>query len=160
MDCPDCNKTLNSDTALMQHYLNKHGKHLCTECFKTFWSAASLEQHSDSKHTTIERYDSHSHDDPYPGIAGYWIPRNKFKGNSKSFGWFECDSCTKTWFSAHAHKRFKQGCQVCEEESFPCCLWVNTSYNNDKDSANMDKSDRPHDRARCEACRKGQCIEC
>jgi hypothetical protein len=159
MDCPDCSRTLNSDHALMQHYLGKHGKHLCTECFKTFWSKTSLEQHVNSKHGTTKTWSrhSHSHDDPYPGIAGYWEPRNTYEGN-KSFGWFECNHCAKTWFSAHAHKRFKQGCQVCEEQSFPCCMWVNTGCN-DKDSLNDEKDDGPHDRARCEACRKGHCMD-
>ena len=154
MDCPDCSKTLYSSHALGQHCLAKHGKHICTECMKGFNSARSLKKHGRNvvMHSS-GRSAGHSHDDPYDGIEGYWVSRDSFQG-SKSFGWFECQDCSKTWFSAHAQKRYKQGCQECEEWTLPCCLWVNTGSN---DNERRDRDDVPHDRARCQACKRGVC---
>ena len=162
--CPNCSKTLYSDQALRQHCVDTHGRHLCTICNKTVATSKGLRQHTESVHghepTKCSRKkfvtQRHSHNDPFPGIEGYWISREKFYG-TKSFGYFECSHCSKEWFSAHAHKRFKQGCQDCEQMAFPCCLWVNTGEQDH--SRKHDDDDGPHDRARCEACRKGCCLE-
>lgn len=170
--CPSCSKILSSDQALRQHHLDKHGRHLCLTCSKSFNSSNGLRMHSESKHGGVSssktpsrqtqggrkrsRTDRHSHKEPFPGIQGYWDSRESFTG-TKSFGYFECNRCSKEWFSAHAHKQFKQGCQACERMAYPCCLWVNTGEKDDYRDKVLDEDEAPHDRARCQACRHGQC---
>lgn len=161
MECPSCHKTLHSDNAFRQHYRDKHGGHICTDCHRTFRSSHALQRHSERNHAsrnTSSGARDHSHNDPYPGIEGYWTPRLQYQGTRKSFGSYECCSCSKKWLSAHAYKKYKQGCQGCENMSFPCCLWVNSDQDRDRSPHDrLDNGDRPHDRARCEACRRGVC---
>ena len=121
----------------------------CYQCNKNFQSKNALWQHKNSKHPEIK----HKHDPPH-NIEGYWTSRKNFQG-LKSFGRFQCPKCKKKWGSAHAFKKYKQGCQRCERKSLPCCMWVNTG--NDSDFDRDDKNDGPHDSARCEACRYGVC---
>ena len=158
-ECPSCSKILSSDQSLRQHYLGKHGGHLCVDCDRTFRSSHALNQHVYSKHSSLQTFaygaDDHSHSDPFPGIEGYWTERENYSGQ-KSFGHFNCSNCSNKWYSAHAFKHYKQGCQECEKMSFPCCLWVNNGDRKER-SEDSDKDDGPHDRARCEACRRGVC---
>jgi hypothetical protein len=161
--CPSCKYFGSTKSALAQHYLAKHSLYLCPECNKTFVSSRALEQHSSSQHGQTNptskgsgRNNGHDHDDPYPGIEGYWIPRQRFR-TTKSFGSYQCH-CGNDWFSAHAHKNYRQGCQSCEDESYPCCMWVNTESDN-REKRSWEEDDKPHDRARCEACRRGECLQ-
>ena len=122
----------------------------CSQCNKSFQSKDALRQHNNSKHQDND----HKHAPPHDGIEGYWIRRKNFNG-SKSFGRFKCPKCKKAWGSAHAYKKYKQGCKRCEKKSLPCCMWVNTG-DDDRD-IDRDKDHGPHDSARCEACRYGKC---
>jgi hypothetical protein len=101
---------------------------------------------------------AHAHPEPFEGIEGYWVHRAQFSG-TKSFGWYQCDGCDKTWFSAHAFTQYRQGCQSCETQTLPCCLWVNTGSRNNNDGR-PERDDGPHDSLRCEACRQGACRQC
>lgn len=164
MDCPSCTKTFEAVGSLCQHYTAKHGGFLCSRCFKAFTTEKGALMHSEVKHGergssngyAATTTDLHGHEDPYPGIQGYWMRREAYNKGRKSFGWYLCNSCCKTWFSAHAHKFYRQGCQCCETESYPCCMWVNTGYGDRSNRIERDE-DKPHDSARCEACRKGDC---
>lgn len=92
---------------------------------------------------------------PFPDAVGVWVERDQFHGR-KSFGWFQCIGCTKTWQSAHAFKEYKQGCQKCEKYSLPTFLWENQAAKMGKDQQ-VAKTEAPHDRARCQACQYGEC---
>jgi len=48
---------------------------------------------------------------PYAGCEGKWVPTSSFFKMGKSFGYFNCDDCNKTWMSAHAQKKFRQACK-------------------------------------------------
>ena len=64
------------------------------------------------------------------------------------------------WYSFHAYKQYKQGCQRCESDCLPVYMWVNDENNydsDDDDEVEVDKDKPPHDSARCEACRLGVC---
>ena len=93
-------------------------------------------------------------DDPV-GEPGEWIPRLEFNGR-KSFGAFEC-KCRKIWVSAHAYKDYEQGCKGCEQKSLPKFMWVNVvRVRAPRDVREVDPN-KPHDTARCGACRAGVC---
>lgn len=166
-DCLFCDRKLGSAQAMGQHCLDKHNRHFCGTCQKTFKNEHALQQHSSSKHgggsqqhtqrSTRHIEEHHVHGEPYEGIQGYWTTHQAFRG-TKSFGCFTCPSCNNEWFSAHAHKTYKQGCQSCEELSHPCCLWVNTGSDRNR-VADDDNDKAPHDRGRCEACRRGRCLD-
>lgn len=134
----------------------------CTLCKRDFGSTQSLAQHLRDKHNIHSKNrknkgheSEHDHSPPFEEAEGYWVPRRSFEGK-KSFGHFQCGRCSKLWTSAHAFARFKQGCQRCEYNSLPCCLWVNTDdYRSERSDDDEDKA--PHDSGRCEACRLGQC---
>lgn len=98
---------------------------------------------------------------PLPPVPtpGRWLLRKDFRG-TKSFGAFFC-SCGRKWITAHAQKKYKQGCQVCEVESLADYMWQNevsdSDYASSGDSDSDDEAKPPHDSSRCEACRKGVC---
>ena len=119
-------------------------------CSKKFRSQDALTQHVQSAHSAPV----HKHRPPFPGASGRWVPRQAFQGR-KSFGHYRC-SCGRCWGSAHAYPQYKQGCQSCDAETLPCCLWVNDQDAEDRD-VEEPNSDQPHDRERCEACRLGIC---
>ena len=48
---------------------------------------------------------------PYAGCEGEWVPTSSFFKQGKSFGYFNCTDCNKTWMSAHAQKKFRQACK-------------------------------------------------
>ena len=107
------------------------------------------------------RESPHQHHPPRSGLEGrgYWVLREKFMGH-KSFGWFRCcvQDCGKTWFSARAFREFRQGCNNCETDSFPCCMWYNDPQFQDHGTRDMrGKEGEHHDTARCEACKYGVC---
>ena len=85
---------------------------------------------------------------------GQWVARNKFK-REKSFGFFKCHKCNKTWLSAHAFRKYRQGCKGCETKVLPIYLWENHEKNTEIKKKKDNK--KPHDAGRCEACRKGVC---
>mmetsp|Transcript_8427 Transcript_8427/g.24119 ORF Transcript_8427/g.24119 Transcript_8427/m.24119 type:complete len:192 (+) Transcript_8427:64-639(+) len=102
----------------------------------------------------------YGHPKPAPpvGEPGEWVLREVFDGK-KSFGVFFCP-CGRTWTTAHAWKDYKQGCQSCDVETFAFYMWKNDrkgkSYSRKQDNFEDDRP--PHDRARCEACRRGVCM--
>ena len=66
---------------------------------------------------------------PYAGCNGEWVAARSYNGPSKSFGFFGCTFCQKTWMSAHARKGYKQGCKHCDRFFFPVYLWKNDFSN-------------------------------
>ena len=89
---------------------------------------------------------------------GYWVKREKFF-RDKSFGYFVCKDCTKTWLSAHSYKKYKQGCKGCETENYPKYLWFNSiRIEKDPKFEELNK-EKPHDKERCEACHLGFCLD-
>jgi hypothetical protein len=92
---------------------------------------------------------------------GNWVKRKEFPYN-KSFGFFECHSCSKTWVSAHAFVKYRQACKDCKQYALARYMWLNPK----KDDSDEDDSDeesvtikngKPHIKALCEACKKGVC---
>jgi negative regulator of genetic competence, sporulation and motility len=95
--CPDCGKSFASAGPLAQHIQAKHAN-VCIVCNKSFRSESSLNQHTVDKHGTG---------------TSFTLLQSSFTGR-KSFGCFECEGCSKQWSSAHAFRKYKQGCQACE----------------------------------------------
>ena len=126
----------------------------CPVCGKGFASKASRKQHTRDAHRAQPSLKHHDHEPPFTGAAGYWMSRENYSGR-KSFGWFCCPACSNRWSSAHAWRDYRQGCRRCEEESHPCCLWMNTERHDSR--FRHDDDDKPHDVERCEACRQGVC---
>merc|ERR1712136_339121 len=58
---------------------------------------------------------------------------------------------------AGAHKDKRERCQACEEQSFAMCLWYNEGPDTRPERGLQTDDDKPHDSARCEACRQGDC---
>jgi len=87
---------------------------------------------------------------------GRWQYREEFNG-FKSFGYFTCSNCEKSWFSAHAFKEYKQGCKNCNRYYLPDYLWENEK--NENIDPKNEKLQGPHDTERCEACDQGVCID-
>eukprot|EP00798_Chlamydomonas_sp_ICE-L_P013210 gene13210-19045_t len=90
------------------------------------------------------------------GDLGAWVRREDFRGR-KSFGAFQCPRCHRMWTSAHAQTIYKQGCQVCNRASLPLYMWQNLEQR--KKGENTRGGKKPHDARRCEACRRGACIQ-
>jgi hypothetical protein len=88
---------------------------------------------------------------------GEWVPREEFLGR-KSFGWFSCNKCNKSWVSAHAQCIYTQGCKRCETKSYPIYMWKNEGRKQNDETKKIDTI-KPHDSKRCEACKKGDCTE-
>ena len=62
---------------------------------------------------------------PFQGAVGAWVKRRDFEGR-KSFGIFMCHRCKrKTWRSAYAMKKFRQGCKKCNKQLLPKFMWEN-----------------------------------
>jgi hypothetical protein len=92
---------------------------------------------------------------PFQGAVGAWVKRRDFEGR-KSFGIFMCHRCKrKTWRSAYAMKKFRQGCKKCNKQLLPKFMWENSATRENREK-NMQKKG-PHDSRRCEACRLGVC---
>ena len=60
---------------------------------------------------------------PYAGCEGKWVPNSLFYKVGKSFGYFTCEDCNKSWMSAHAQKKFRQACKECFEDTYPSFMW-------------------------------------
>jgi len=141
----------------------------CPQCPKTFKNELSLQQHVEDAHQVKDIYEDEISEDelseysikswrPNPPVdsEGEWVHPHEFKGR-KSFGYFQCLNCRKTWLSTHSFPKYQQGCKRCEIERYPLYLWQN--YTKDvKDKDKVDKT-KPHDVARCEACRAGECLQ-
>lgn len=98
-------------------------------------------------------------DDPVDS-GGEWVVASKCPAR-KSFGAFECASktCDKRWVSAHAFKDFTQGCKECEQHALPKFMWVNHHGRQATHAKEENlKLDKPHDNARCSACKAGVCL--
>lgn len=90
---------------------------------------------------------------------GEWVPRKKFQGQ-KSFGWFTCNKCDKSWMSAHAYKEYQQGCKKCKLYTHPRFMWVNKDTKDEDDEDEERKvlsSKKPHMQKLCKACEAGVC---
>jgi len=87
---------------------------------------------------------------------GEWVARDEFRGK-KSFAFFRCKNCKKTWMSAHGYKQFKQGCKRCDEDYLPLFMWKNHNKRRSVEDMESERLDGPHDSSRCEACRRGVC---
>jgi hypothetical protein len=167
-ECPACFKHFKSCQSKDQHFRAVHGEEedgkTCPACSKQFKSCQARDQHFRSVHGDENDSDEEESDDdswrPNPPVStkGMWVVLHEFRGR-KSFGYFEC-TCSKkdinTWVSAHAAKLYRQGCQKCERYVRPLFMWQNLE-SNDRDK--FRKTDTPHDRNRCEACRAGDCME-
>lgn len=165
--CRVCSRVFKTERSLDQHSYSLHRPH-CNIRSSFFKSKRSLEQHERDKHglSQVSAVDEEVDDDdgpwrPDPPVdtEGIWVLRDNFRG-TKSFGFFKCrgEVCSKTWLSAHAFAKYKQGCQVCETESRPKFLWQNLERKNrDNFDDVQDDEGPPHDQGRCEACRVGVC---
>lgn len=86
----------------------------------------------------------HSHDLPFPGAEGRWVPRLHLTRN-KSFGHFQCQRCKSRWSSAHAFKAYGQQCKKCKRMEQACCMWENTESDRPRDVAEEEEGEqRPH----------------
>ena len=186
-ECPTCNKSFRNEAGRDEHSRVVHpASFACAHCNKNFASEGGRDMHQRAVHkaraasataaSSTQRNrrhrgagagrsdDGNQHeegDDDQPNLRppvdspGYWVRCEEFTGR-KSFGYFQC-GCGKGWMSAHAFPDFMQGCQTCEAESLPTWLWVNISKDVRPREDKID--DKPHDRARCEACKAGQCVD-
>jgi hypothetical protein len=97
---------------------------------------------------------------PRPPVdtPGEWVPLEDFEG-IKSFGFFVCDECGRTWRSAHTYPQFRQGCQGCETKAYATYMWENDpdAPRDPRGPAEEDEDAEPHDQDRCEACQAGIC---
>lgn len=81
---------------------------------------------------------------PYAGCEGHWVSNYDYKNKGKSFGYFQCNYCTKNWMSAHSQKSFKQACKSCDRYFLPAFLWVN-DFKNEKTNENaLEDKNKPH----------------
>lgn len=172
--CEECDRYFNDRDALDQH-LNSaaHNIFYCRSHNRYFLSQGDLDNHYNS---SAHDYEDEEEDEeeweeeeeeeewedeedswppPFPELEGKgnWVLRNDFQGK-KSFGYYICKKCENNWFSAHAHKVFKQGCQSCEFYNHPIYMWENYEKNQGKNTGTCG----PHDRKRCEACSAGDCL--
>jgi hypothetical protein len=97
---------------------------------------------------------------PNPPVdtPGEWVYTDEFEGR-KSFGWFNCGRCGKCWISAHAQPKYKQACKSCNAYSRPILMWQNSEKGKQDKRDKRNESTKPHDRGRCEACKKGDCVD-
>ena len=166
-ECKHCDRWFGSEEAVKQHTQAVHTvTYECKQCDREFRSEGALDQHTRAAHQRISpsslvngRVPSSPVDEP-----GEWVPLDEFTGR-KSFGFFVCTGCRKTWRSAHAFKAFKQGCQRCNKESDALLMWQNyghrrASSDEEDDEDSTEDNDGPHDKARCEAGRYGMCDAC
>jgi hypothetical protein len=99
----------------------------------------------------------HHHPPPFDNAVGRWVLRGDFPGK-KSFGWFECPSCSdRAWSSAHSQTVYKQACKDCRTECFPCCLWVNDTKKAKLGGPSNPTKLKPHRADLCMACKDGMC---
>ena len=93
---------------------------------------------------------------PYLGCTGEWVEARFYYGG-KSFGYFNCIECHKTWMSAHAKKEYEQGCKSCGSYYRPLYLWKN-DYTQPKKEKGLEDNGKPHLSELCKACQKGVCV--
>jgi len=153
-ECDSCDRSFRTQHALSQHTNSVH-VFTCDHCGEDFSSRIYLNFHFRTVHYFP------------PGIAftdGHWIHTEQCT-RRKSFGFFVCP-CGSEWISAHAHKRYMQGCKKCEQETLPRKLWENDNDDNEDDDEDDDEEEdkgieldttKPHDIQRCQACRLGKC---
>jgi hypothetical protein len=60
---------------------------------------------------------------PFEGITGKWVSSQEYKMKAKTFGYYQCNYCQKSWMSAHAQKGFKQGCKSCKRNFYAQFYW-------------------------------------
>ena len=87
---------------------------------------------------------------PLPEMAGLWVKRADCS-QTKSVGKFHCKKCKNRWSSWHSWREYKQTCRNCGHDSLPFAMWQNTGPRETNKEATA--HDKPHDQARCEACR-------
>ena len=163
-ECGICGKRFQTKAARDQHRDAKHIYFNCDDCGREFISKQSLHQHRQAKHANKNKNKKKSlakkpTAPPIPDLKGEWVRPSDFRG-TKSFGFFICWKCANApaWYSAHAFPRFKQGCKVCNIETFPQFLWQNAQRSNREEVGDSEKLNGPHQSDRCEACRSGMCV--
>ena len=161
--CSICPKHFKSRAAAEQHCRDKH-RVACLVCGKRFKSQRAADQHFRDAHPEDDS-DSDSDSDststcddapypPFPGAYGAWVLADAFVGR-KGFGVFECSRCCKTWMSAHAQVRYRQGCRGCNTMLHPLLMWESWEC---RESTERGDTAKPHDRSRCEGCMAGSCL--
>jgi hypothetical protein len=142
----DCQKVFQTQGALNDHSRAVHSSHCnCPECGQSF--SKKLAFHVRAVHYTPPPITSN----------GFWTTTQECS-QRKSFGFFVCE-CGSEWISAHAFKKYKQGCKKCEKETFPRKMWQNEQPKNNSEEPLKLDTKKPHDQQRCEACRLGKCLE-
>ena len=108
---------------------------------------------------TVENKNEDTPPPPFAGIKGDWVTPKAFHGQRQSFGFFQCEGpkCKKSWTSAHAQSRFKQGCKACECWNLPKYMWQNEPGSQRDQEDDQRHGKQPHDSDRCEACQAGEC---
>jgi len=153
--CSVCHKPFKTAKAAKQHHRDVHaakGRTVpCTACDKTFGSASAAEQHFHDVHGDPDP----DFNPPYDTADGEWVWAREFTGR-KSFGVFECNTCSNVWLSAHAQTSYAQACRDCDDYVNPVAMWVN-QYAADSDDESVRAAGKPHHAHRCEACHAGQC---
>lgn len=167
--CEEHDKIFKTEFDFKQHIYSPAHSQQCKIHGRSFKSPKALEQHLKSPihssyfsvklnraFNTPQKFKEHLYIPPPPVPSkGKWLIRSDFP-KEKSFGYFKCYYCNKTWISAHSFKNYKQGCKKCDSLSFPIYLWLNESSNSQNNSSNLQGS---HDKNRCQACKAGKCLE-
>lgn len=55
--------------------------------------------------------------------------KTPYQGNRKTFGFFRCTECDRSWASAHSWANTSQRCLNCDEDVYPY-IQVNFKYKN------------------------------
>lgn len=167
--CTQCTRTFKTVKAMKQHCSAVH-TYCCAPCNRSFKTIGALLQHDNAVHPdeSVMSSDSESeyesddlfaeYEPPFADADGEWVDPQQCN-QRKSFGWFECVCCNKTWMSAHAQARYAQGCKMCNVETLPVCMWQNSFKYKETDQPTTVATIKPHDRSRCEACRAGMCLK-
>jgi hypothetical protein len=126
----------------------------CDICSKSFKTREKCEAHGFTDHRRcLNLIDPMASADPVDS-SGLWVKRIYFPGE-KSFGIFRCTKCFRVWNSAHSYREMGQACKVCGDEwVLPSYMWLNAELTPSKEITIHGK---PHDKARCEACKRGKC---
>ncbi len=163
--CDFCIKSFRTLKGHDMHVDRVHPQQVkCCDCDKVFKTEEACQQHYNAVHYDSEYDDEVSEEieeewRPSPPVdsKGLWVHREEFKG-FKSFGYYQCIKCCKTWFSAHAHPNYRQACKKCEVWEYPRYLWQNLEKDVREKKPKEDEEKKPHDQNRCEACKIGECL--
>ena len=128
----------------------------CSECAKVFKTYKACTQHKEDTHNESDEDCDLEMLSPPVDTDGEWVTLRHFNGR-KSFGYFKCTGCQNIWTSAHSFKDYTQDCKKCDDSEYPTYMWQNANKG-DRQAHKVDDNKKPHDKARCEACRAGECL--